>query len=823
MAEGRPINQLQFSHQIFLLGIALRVWLTLSLNSSYLHPEESDSQSQLESDVLGSWSSHDRVRSTIWPLLTNGLPLAISTALFGPDVAQKPEIQLCGVRLVMLGLSFLTDMSVYRTCQRLGLDSFAVLATLASSCAMVVFHTRPLHGAVDTCLVAMLLYALADVVVRTSNLRYAAVQHHQRLQQLRRHRNNKALRNNADKTVQSTERKLSTDSDTAPTGDEPERSKGDAHGTDRRAEVDDGAGTMTGVASNAEIQADVIEQRQDACVASQPRLTGLQLEPTAIDSSAVADESLPTQNDADNAEHVEVVPSAQTTQDTQQLSPRDNADKEDSASRSYNTTDLLKHISGTTTSQPARRPVSTATQAIQQPKRAAVLSSRPDAAVHKRSGPTTRSRGRMLTPRRLAPYPFAELWRRLTRACKRLALVWLLLLFNNVIAALVTVPVLVTAVHCVTNLLHYYPRHQHLVHRLRRRLIFVTTAIFIVFVVFDTVITNSSKLQQGQVFYYLVVTPLYGLRRLRWYGAQTAPNRHGGVNFLLYLTLLLGSYAWRLMDVSLRGVLDGSKAHKQYMLQMIYPVGSPRRPVSAASLVTFLTPICRGWLLAVGLMAMSGHDVAVWDLSCLVVPACIIFGYRTFGLHASQVNAAIWILLNLMMIGYFGCLHQSGITPALSLVHRQLTYYDTNTNLRVNAAYIGVPSARPYLPQAEDIACSATKVFDLPPYLDHDAAVAALRNITRPVLVDCPGTTPSSLVLFTVAEARLHLRPSELPGKSAVAKVIWPHFNPSAPPRLAHITSFWEWSLVVYKSVIPVVRLQNNFCLVPDGGCAAPA
>jgi hypothetical protein len=97
-------SQLRLSHQVFLLGIAVRVWLTLSLNTSYLHPEENDSQRQLEGrfhtyphncgfaialtlslgDVFGFWSSHDRVRSTLWPLITNGLPSWLLSLAFGP-------------------------------------------------------------------------------------------------------------------------------------------------------------------------------------------------------------------------------------------------------------------------------------------------------------------------------------------------------------------------------------------------------------------------------------------------------------------------------------------------------------------------------------------------------------------------------------------------------------------------------------------------------------------------------------------------------------------------------------------------------------------
>jgi len=75
--------------------------------------------------------------------------------------------------------------------------------------------------------------------------------------------------------------------------------------------------------------------------------------------------------------------------------------------------------------------------------------------------------------------------------------------------------------------------------------------------------------------------------------------------------------------------------------------------------------------------------------------------------------------------------------------------------------------------------------------LPHPTVLQFLRNITQPTVVPCVhGRTPSALVIFTVAEARLGLRPSELPGKSTVAKVIWPHFNPTAPPRLARES--WE-------------------------------
>ena len=106
---------MRLSHQVFLLGIAVRVWLTLSLNTSYLYPEENDSQRQLQSqssthlvplvsilgshavlgaagDIFGEWSSHDRVRSTLWPLLTNGLPSVILSLLFGKGTGLRLHV-----------------------------------------------------------------------------------------------------------------------------------------------------------------------------------------------------------------------------------------------------------------------------------------------------------------------------------------------------------------------------------------------------------------------------------------------------------------------------------------------------------------------------------------------------------------------------------------------------------------------------------------------------------------------------------------------------------------------------------------------------------
>eukprot|EP00045_Choanoeca_perplexa_P012498 m.136644 g.136644 ORF g.136644 m.136644 type:complete len:715 (-) comp16030_c0_seq1:115-2259(-) len=703
-------TKLRLSHQIFLLGIAVRVWLTLSLNTSYLHPEESDSQRQLEGDVFGFWSSHDRVRSTLWPLLTNGLPSFLLRLCFGPEVARKPELLLCSIRLVMLGLSFLTDVCVYRTCQRLGLDSFAALATLASSCAMVVFHTRPLQGAVDMCLVALLLYSLADVIVLSNQLKHASIQYFQRRQRLQRQRANKALRN-----------------------------KPEADGLSKPDSNRDPALTTQ-------------QQNSSGGVSAQQRRT----------SSA----SVESTQQAHNQPSAPVLPPSKLKASTAPSSSKPTV-------CTSNPRAIPKHPSS------------------QQRK----LPSDKSGVPIKRKRPLVSAGGRLLGTVRLLPFPNTALWGKLLIAATRLVITWELLLFNNVLAALLTIPALVAAHRAIGRLQEHYASCPGKLQRLRRYIVALFVLVFVLFVIFDTCLTNGKELRE----------------------------RHGGLNFLLYLTLLLGSYAWRLLDVSIRGLLDNSKEQLHYMLQMVFPIGSRRRPVSAANLAAFLVPVCQSWVVAIMAMTLSGHDVAVWDLSCLVVPACIVFGYRTFGREASFFNSSIWVGLNVAMIAYFGCIHQSGVTPSLGFVHRQLSFYNNHVDMRASAVYVGVPSARSYLPSIPDQACPDIKIYDLAPNLPHASVLEFLRNVTQPAVVPCRFHTPTALVLFTVAEARLGLRPSDLPGKSTVAKVIWPHFNPAAPPRLAHITSFWEWSLVIYKSIVPVTRLQSQHCLVPDGGCLVPA
>ena len=46
---GATAAALPFAMRVWLLGVALRVWLTLSVNTSFLYPEEADAARQLTS------------------------------------------------------------------------------------------------------------------------------------------------------------------------------------------------------------------------------------------------------------------------------------------------------------------------------------------------------------------------------------------------------------------------------------------------------------------------------------------------------------------------------------------------------------------------------------------------------------------------------------------------------------------------------------------------------------------------------------------------------------------------------------------------------
>ncbi|EDQ88979.1 uncharacterized protein MONBRDRAFT_25748 [Monosiga brevicollis MX1] len=441
---------LAFSHRIYFLSIALRAWLTLSVNTSYLHPDEGDGVRQLQGDLFSLLTANDRVRSSVWPLLTIGLPKFIMSCLFGPDIALKPELLLCSTRVFMLILTFVTDYAIRRTCLHLGLDHYATLAMLGSSVAMIVFHTRfrPSFWSFD-------IYSnFAGVFFLSGSLR--------------------------------------------------------VHGKHVRRDL-----------------------------------------------------------------LIEVL-----------------------------TTVLLSGA-------------------------------------------------------------------------------------------------------CLTF--------------------------------FDTVLSNWTELSQGRWPKRIIVPPLFGLRRQRMFFQATAPNQIGGLHAILLATVFLGVFVWWLLDVSASALAN---PRSQFALEVNEVVWRGHRPKlgSNSPLVSFVKYMSISWALGFACLVLSGHDIAIWDLSGLIVPVAIVFGTRTFGRIAVNSSPLAWIALNLCLVCYYGTLLQSGVTPALKYVYSELQHDRYRGDIQSIAVYINVPSARPYLlPEwADDASCAhAFRVYDLKYTTTADDAKAFISNITRQTAVSC--------------------------------------------------------------------------------------
>ncbi|XP_015436113.1 PREDICTED: GPI mannosyltransferase 4 [Dufourea novaeangliae] len=151
---------------------ALRIILTLIPQTGYIHPDEYFQSIEVISgdyfdiDVHKPWEFNSTfpLRTVLIPQITVGIPYSILTRVsqytlfyFGMPL-KTPYFLVLFPRLLMCGLSFISDYCLYKICYMYGQNYKIRLIAYASSYVMLVYATHTLSNAVELVLTALLLY-----------------------------------------------------------------------------------------------------------------------------------------------------------------------------------------------------------------------------------------------------------------------------------------------------------------------------------------------------------------------------------------------------------------------------------------------------------------------------------------------------------------------------------------------------------------------------------------------------------------------------------------------------------------------------------------
>ncbi|XP_078048022.1 phosphatidylinositol glycan anchor biosynthesis class Z [Augochlora pura] len=151
---------------------ALRIVLTLIPQTGYIHPDEYFQSIEVVSgdyfdiDVHKPWEFNSTfpIRTALIPQITVGIPYSILTRVsqytrfyFGVSL-KTPYFLVLFPRLLMCGLSFVSDYCLYKICYMYGQNYKIRLIAYASSYVMLIYATRTLSNTVELVLTALLLY-----------------------------------------------------------------------------------------------------------------------------------------------------------------------------------------------------------------------------------------------------------------------------------------------------------------------------------------------------------------------------------------------------------------------------------------------------------------------------------------------------------------------------------------------------------------------------------------------------------------------------------------------------------------------------------------
>ncbi|XP_034183919.2 phosphatidylinositol glycan anchor biosynthesis class Z [Osmia lignaria lignaria] len=170
--EYRPAVPIKRKIGVYWVLAALRIILTLIPQTGYIHPDEYFQSIEIISgdhfdiDVNKPWEFNSTfpIRTVLIPQIIVGIPCSILNklsqyTLFYLGISLKsPYFLVSFPRLLMCGLSFISDYCLYKICYMFGQNYKIRLITYASSYVMLVYATHTLSNSVELVLTALLLY-----------------------------------------------------------------------------------------------------------------------------------------------------------------------------------------------------------------------------------------------------------------------------------------------------------------------------------------------------------------------------------------------------------------------------------------------------------------------------------------------------------------------------------------------------------------------------------------------------------------------------------------------------------------------------------------
>ncbi|XP_076238216.1 phosphatidylinositol glycan anchor biosynthesis class Z [Calliopsis andreniformis] len=170
--EYRPAIPIRRKIGIYWFLAGLRIILTLIPQTGYIHPDEYFQSIEVISgdhfdiDINKPWEYNSTfpIRTVFIPQMTVGVPYSILKRLsqymifyFGIPL-KTPYFLLLFPRLLICGLSFVSDYCLYKICYMYGQNYKIRLITYASSYVMLVYGTRTLSNTIELILTALMLY-----------------------------------------------------------------------------------------------------------------------------------------------------------------------------------------------------------------------------------------------------------------------------------------------------------------------------------------------------------------------------------------------------------------------------------------------------------------------------------------------------------------------------------------------------------------------------------------------------------------------------------------------------------------------------------------
>ncbi|XP_076763483.1 phosphatidylinositol glycan anchor biosynthesis class Z [Xylocopa sonorina] len=170
--EYKPADPIKRKIGFYWILVALRIILTLVPQTGYIHPDEYFQSIEVISgdhfdiDINKPWEFNSTfpIRTILIPQIIVGIPYSILSRLsrytlfyFGTSL-KSPYFLTLFPRLLICGLSFISDYCLYKICYMYGQNYKIRLITYASSYVMLVYATRTLSNTIELVLTALLIY-----------------------------------------------------------------------------------------------------------------------------------------------------------------------------------------------------------------------------------------------------------------------------------------------------------------------------------------------------------------------------------------------------------------------------------------------------------------------------------------------------------------------------------------------------------------------------------------------------------------------------------------------------------------------------------------